>query len=58
MADGSPKKLTCPGVINTALNTKQRLHIADSISAVGKNVLTFALSAITPFINLPIPYVT
>ena len=33
----------------------QILQIAEIISAVGKNVLTFALSAMTPLINLPIP---
>ena len=55
VADGNPKKLICPGVINAALVAKHILQIADSISAVGKNVLTFALSATTPLINLPIP---
>ena len=44
--------------MNIALVAKQILHIADRINAVGKNVLTFDLSANTPFINLPIPYVT
>ena len=51
---GNPKNVNLPGVITNALITKAKLTNAETNIAAGRNLLTLALSARTPFVNLPI----